>query len=257
MPNSTPTEAYNEAKALQSLGSSSEAIYKTVARALRSRGISGGTVVDVGCGSGGLKPYIADQFSRYIGLDLVKYDGFPQEVEFYQVDLETQTINLPSSLADVAVSVETIEHLENPRAFFREITRIVRPNGYILLTTPNQLSMLSLLTLLIKKRFSSFQDIHYPAHLTALLEIDLQRMAQEAGLEDVSTAFTHSGRVGLTPWHYPKWLSSAFPRLLSDNVLLIGKKPPPQRARKESIDATSVSHNSDETLPLSAKANRK
>jgi cyclopropane fatty-acyl-phospholipid synthase-like methyltransferase len=92
MRNSTPTEAYNEAKALQSLGSSSEAIYEMVARALRSRGISGGTLVDVGCGSGGLRPYVAHQFSRYIGVDLVKYDGFPLELEFYQVDLETQKL---------------------------------------------------------------------------------------------------------------------------------------------------------------------
>jgi hypothetical protein len=87
--------------------------------------------------------------------------------------------------------------------------------------------MLSLLTLLIKKRFSSFQDSHYPSHLTALLEIDLQRMAREARLENVNTSFTHSGRVGFTLWHYPKWLSSAFPRFLSDNVLLIGRKPSP------------------------------
>ncbi len=86
---------------------------------------------------------------------------------------------MPDEAADVVAAVETIEHLENPRAFVRELVRLVKPDGWVIVTTPNQLSLLSLITLLIKHRFSAFQDVHYPAHLTALLEVDLKRIAAE------------------------------------------------------------------------------
>ena len=96
----------------------------------------------------------------------------------------------------------------------------------MLVTTPNQRSFLSLLTLVVKGRFSAFQDVHYPAHLTALLEIDLRRIAAESGFVDVSVKYSRSGRVVLTPWHYPRALAGLTPRACSDNLLLVGTKPP-------------------------------
>jgi 2-polyprenyl-3-methyl-5-hydroxy-6-metoxy-1,4-benzoquinol methylase len=131
---------------------------------------------------------------------------------------------LPDDCADAVVAVETIEHLENPRAFLRELARLAKPGGWVVVTTPNQLSLLSLMTLAIKHRFSAFQDAHYPAHLTALLEIDLKRIASESKLRDVSVAYSQRGRIVFTPWHYPRFLATLFPRALSDNVLLIGRK---------------------------------
>jgi 2-polyprenyl-3-methyl-5-hydroxy-6-metoxy-1,4-benzoquinol methylase len=131
---------------------------------------------------------------------------------------------LSDGSADVVTAVEVIEHLENPRAFVRELARLTKPDGWIVITTPNQLSLLSLLTLVVKKRFSAFQDVHYPAHLTALLEIDLKRIAAECRFVDVAILYSHSGRLILTPWHYPRWLARSFPIYLSDNLLLIGRK---------------------------------
>jgi len=105
------------------------------------------------------------------------------------------------------LAVETIEHLENPWAFMRALVRLARPGGWVIVTTPNQLSALSLITLLAKRRFSSFQDGHYPAHRTALLEVDLRRIAGECALENPEIGYSHSGRVPLTGWHYPAGLA--------------------------------------------------
>jgi hypothetical protein len=103
--------------------------------------------------------------------------------------------------------------------------RLARPGGWVVVTTPNQLSLLSKLTLLLKNQLNAFQDGSYPAHITALLEIDLRRMAAECHLADVRTAFSLRGRVPGTPWHYPAWASRLLPRALSDNVLVLGRKP--------------------------------
>ena len=214
-----------ETRARQRLGISDVAIYSMVNRALDGRHPGGELLLDVGCGAGNLWPIVRDRFSRYIGADTVRYEGFPPDVEFIRIDLDGKEVPLPNHCADVVAAVETIEHLENPRAFLRELVRLARPGGFVIVTTPNQLSLLSLLTLVIKHRFSAFQDVHYPAHLTALLEVDLRRIAAESGLTDVAVEFSHHGRVVLTPWHFPRFLSRFFPLALSDNLVLIGRKP--------------------------------
>jgi 2-polyprenyl-3-methyl-5-hydroxy-6-metoxy-1,4-benzoquinol methylase len=120
--------------------------------------------------------------------------------------------------------VEVIEHLENPRAFVRELARIVRPGGWVVVTTPNQLSALSLLTLAVKGRFSAFQDASYPAHRTALLEIDLRRILAECGLGDLAVTYTALGRLPLSAWHYPEAVARLAPRWLSDNIVIAGRR---------------------------------
>jgi 2-polyprenyl-3-methyl-5-hydroxy-6-metoxy-1,4-benzoquinol methylase len=213
-----------ETRARASLGVSDEAIYRMVAHVLQASRASGGVLLDVGCGAGQLWAYVREHFAHYVGVDAVRYQDFPSAAEFHLVDLDTGRASLPDGCADVVAAVETIEHLENPRAFMRELVRLVKPGGWVIVTTPNQLSLLSLLTLVVKHRFSAFQDVDYPAHLTALLEVDLRRIASECGLADVQINYSLQGRLVLTPWHYPRFLARLFPRTLSDNLLLIGRK---------------------------------
>jgi 2-polyprenyl-3-methyl-5-hydroxy-6-metoxy-1,4-benzoquinol methylase len=213
-----------EQRAILSGGTSNGAVYGLIAETLRSRHQGGGVVLDVGCGRGALRPFVQPIFDRYVGTDLIRYEGFPADCEFRPADLN-QPLPLADSSADAVVAAEIIEHLENPRALMRELVRVTRPGGAVIVTTPNQLSLLSLMTLVAKQRFAMFQDVHYPAHLTALLEIDLRRIAAEAGLADISVRYTCQGRIPKTPWHYPGAISRLWPRGLSDNLLLVGRKP--------------------------------
>lgn len=213
-----------EARARQSLGTSDDAIYRTVADLLDSRGAAG-LLADVGCGTGNLWRALAPRFTRGIGIDAVRYEGLPAGVEFRGADLDRDPLPLADGDADVVAAVETIEHLENPRAFCRELARVARPGGWVVVTTPNQLSLLSIATLAVKQRFSAFQDTAYPAHRTALLEIDLRRIAAECGLREIEVRYTARGRAPLSGAHYPGALARRFPRALSDNVVLIGRRP--------------------------------
>ena len=52
-----------------------------------------------------------------------------------QIDLDAGRVPLPDASAETVVAVETIEHLENPRAFFRELFRLAKPGGTVLVTT--------------------------------------------------------------------------------------------------------------------------
>jgi 2-polyprenyl-3-methyl-5-hydroxy-6-metoxy-1,4-benzoquinol methylase len=211
-----------ESRARLSLGRGHDRIHRTVAELLARRG-AGGTLVDAGCGTGDLWRAAGGRFERCIGLDAVRYAGLPEDVTFRQADLDGR-FPVDTAAADVAAAVEVIEHLENPRAFVRELARITKPGGWIVVTTPNQLSALSLLTLIVKGRFSAFQEGDYPAHRTALLDVDLRRIASECGLEDVEIAFTKWGRLPLSGRHYPDAIAALSPRRFSDNVAMIGRR---------------------------------
>ena len=212
-----------ESRARQSLGQGHGAIHAMAVALLDARGASG-TLADIGCGTGDLWRAARGRFTRGIGVDAVRYAGFPDDLTFVAADLDAGRLPLEDGSSDVTAAVEVIEHLDNPRAFMRELTRVTRQGGWIVVTTPNQLSALSLLTLVLKGRFSAFQDRDYPAHRTALLEIDLCRMAAECGWEEVEIAYSRWGRLPLTPWHYPRGIADLFPRRLSDNLALIGRR---------------------------------
>lgn len=213
-----------EVRARRSRGISNQDILNMVVRALTQRQIAGGCLADVGCGQGDLYEYVHKRVDRYVGIDAVRYEEFPEQAEFCPLDLDSGRIPLPDASADIVAAVEVIEHLENPRDFMRKLVRLVKPGGWVIVTTPNQLSLLSLLTLVVKHRFQAFQDVHYPAHLTALLEVDLTRIAAECGLTRIAIEYSLAGRIPGTGRHYPRWLSRSFPRALSENVLLIGQR---------------------------------
>jgi SAM-dependent methyltransferase len=212
-------------RAKLSEGSSSEAIYQMVVRVLdresHQRNLKPNIIVDVGCGRGNLYSHVKAKCDRYFGVDVFKYEDFPQSLEFKTVNLDSGKVDLPESFADVICSVETIEHLENPRAFVRELVRLVKPNGLIIVTTPNQLSLLSKLTLILKNQFNAFQEAPglYPAHITALLEIDLIRIFTECGLSDIQVAYSNQGRI---PFTSRNWHTLFHGRAFSDNLICTG-----------------------------------
>lgn len=212
-----------EHRARQSLGSSHAAIHRMVGEALAARDVTGGRLVDVGCGGGALWRAVGSRFDAYRGIDAVRYADFPADLEFCLADLDAAEWRVPSGDADVVAAVETIEHLENPWAFTRALVRLARPGGWVVVTTPNQLSALSLLTLVTKQRFSAFQDAQYPAHRTALLESDLRRLAADCGLHDIAVCYTRHGRLPLAGAHYPPVVAGLWPRGLSDNLMIIGR----------------------------------
>jgi 2-polyprenyl-3-methyl-5-hydroxy-6-metoxy-1,4-benzoquinol methylase len=67
--------------------------------------------------------------------------------------LEDLPLSLETASFDVVLSYETVEHVPQPSAFLREIARLLRPGGTLVLTTPNRL----------------WEPVHF---LSALLHLD-------------------------------------------------------------------------------------
>ena len=213
-------------RALISKGISNNMIYTAIERALKDCSLSkDALVIDIGCGRGQLWGTLAPYFARYVGVDIVRHPHFPEQQELVIHNLSQPDIPIENNFAEVVIACEVNPQLENPRLLFRELVRLVKPGGWIVMTNPNLLSALSLLTLVTRQRFNAFQDEAYPLMITPVLEADLLRMAQENGLIESRIFYACSGRIAFTTQRYPKWLWEKFPRVFSDNLGIIARKP--------------------------------
>ena len=117
--------------------------------------------LDIGAGSGRLLKLVRDRFRfTQSGCDYTAQFMKHSDVAVDLVDLDRQPLPYPDSDFDLVTCVETIEHLENFRALFREIHRILRPSGIVIITTPNILNLRSRLRFLTFGFYNMFGPLH-------------------------------------------------------------------------------------------------
>jgi 2-polyprenyl-3-methyl-5-hydroxy-6-metoxy-1,4-benzoquinol methylase len=209
-------------------GISCEPVYKAFEQILLQLDVRG-EVLDFGAGTGTLSQRLQalDRFKSITAVDLMPRPAeIDASVKWQSWDLNN-SINLPDQTFDVILSAEVIEHLENPRAVVREWFRLLHPNGTLIFSTPNNESWRSLLALLFQGHFVGFSDSCYPAHITALLRKDIERILNEAGFSMPKFVFTDVGGIPKLPQIHWQTVSGGILKGLrySDNLIVIAQKP--------------------------------
>jgi len=96
-------------------------------------------IVDVACERGILKRMTPEiPGSRWIGLDWKlqnRWLGLAGYDETHYCNLE-ERILLPDACADIVVSLHTLEHIAGHENAFKELVRILKPKGVLLIGTP-------------------------------------------------------------------------------------------------------------------------
>lgn len=222
----TTLEQQREDASIHSLGISSDLIYKKVLQKIRELKLVHGNILDFGGGKGDFVRMLLSQkdlkFQVYaVDLMHTRIEG----VHWYVQDLNKK-LQVQDQHFDLITCIEVIEHLENPRHVVRDIYHSLKPGGHIILTTPNNESWRSLISYVVRGHFVSFTESSYPAHITSLNRMDIQRILQEAGFKDIQFSFTDFGMVPKVSQFSWQKLSLGVLKGLrySDNIIAIAKK---------------------------------
>lgn len=88
-------------------------------------------VADVGCGTQPMRPYIEAKGCKYIGLDM-----FQNPKNTVDIICSATSIKLPDCSVEHILCTEVIEHVSDIDKVFSEFSRILKPDGYIILSCP-------------------------------------------------------------------------------------------------------------------------
>ena len=105
--------------------------------------VAGKTVLDIGCGNGFLGEHFKSLGAEKVdGCDL-SHEAISKAEKVLnfavECDVETQSLQdvLNGNKYDIVVATELIEHLFTPEDFLENVRSILKPDGVLILTTPN------------------------------------------------------------------------------------------------------------------------
>ncbi|MFC1932407.1 class I SAM-dependent methyltransferase [Chloroflexota bacterium] len=111
--------------------------------------VEGDVILDVGCGAGEFAYHIAPRVSKVVAIDTLEtsieiardFFSLPN-IDFVVGDLFQ--MKFPNYSFDCVLFLETIEHVENPTLYLKEFHRLLKPGGFLIISTPNALSYSSI-----------------------------------------------------------------------------------------------------------------
>jgi SAM-dependent methyltransferase len=108
--------------------------------------LQGHRLLDVGCGDGAFTRVLSMGFSECHGIDV--QDDYLEEFKAQTIaepknkftiqKMDAAKMSFPNAFFDVVVSIETLEHVPNLEASAKEIVRVLKPGGQLLITVPNR-----------------------------------------------------------------------------------------------------------------------
>lgn len=163
-----------------------EQIYEIVMRKFGNR--KDISILDVACGDGALSLRLYDTgFSNIDGIDKELKPSLKGSINIINLDLndyiKMKSFAEYSKRYDLILSIETIEHLENPWEFMRFLNKILKPEGTIILSMPNVNSLRSKISFLIKDRFFQFDEAALKYfHINPISTFEFETISNSLGL---------------------------------------------------------------------------
>lgn len=173
-------------------------------------------IIDIGCGDGFHLELLKDFGNETWQVEGVDADeravkmAHQKGLTVHQGLLEN--LNLPSETYDLAILIQTIEHLAAPPQLLANVRKLLRPGGRVVIVTDNTNSL----------DFSIFKQrhwggYHFPRHWNLFNPQTIHRLAERTGFEvetlttQVSPVnWTYSVRNALTDRNAPNWLIEMF-----------------------------------------------
>ena len=153
--------------------------FKRLMRNLHKRKLTGGSLLEVGCGYGYLLEEANEYFSHRVGTDFS-----PQGVrlasakadEVYEGGIEQIPV---AAKFDCVIATHVIEHVYQPLEFVKQLISHTEPSGTVILAAPD---MGGMLRKVMGHRWPSFK---IPEHVVYFDAVTLSGLMRQAGLIDI------------------------------------------------------------------------
>ena len=155
------------------------ATFKRLMRNLHKRKLTGGSLLEVGCGYGYLLEEAKEYFSPRVGTDFspqgVRLSSAKAD-EVYEGGIE----QVPAAAKfDCVIATHVIEHVYQPLEFVKQLMSHTKPSGTIVLAAPD---MGGMLRKVMGHRWASFK---IPEHVVYFDAVTLSGLMRQAGLINI------------------------------------------------------------------------
>ncbi len=161
-------------------------------------------LLDVGCGDGSLNLLLDGKVRWVVGVDGALSACREARAKGFSVqcaDLNACHLPYRDGIFDAVSCLDVIEHVLDPRHLLRELARVLRPQGILVLTTPNIRAYWHILTLIHGRfpRTSGDPEGYDGGHLHYFTFADVNHLLKEAEF-DVVEEFGLYRWTSLTAW---------------------------------------------------------
>ncbi len=184
------------------------ATFRSLLRNLQKRGMTGGDLLEIGCGYGYLLDEARTLFRRRVATEFSPEAAARARetgAEVFAGGIE----QLPDGvLFDCVVAIQVIEHIYDPVRFMNQLVARVRPGGYVVLATPDIGGSLR------KIMGRSWPSYKVPEHVVYFDYAALGRLMGKAGLSNVGRLpYPHAFPFGLIAGKFGLSLPKALARI--------------------------------------------
>lgn len=147
---------------------------------------TGHDVLDIGCGEGILAATLIRNGNRITGADILPHVANESVLEqYFSVDLNTGIEPMLKALGgktfDRVLLLDIIEHLLQPEPLLRQMQRLLKPGGQLILSVPNIANIIIRLSLLFGRFDYTERGILDKTHVRFFTRKTLKRMLAEIG----------------------------------------------------------------------------
>ncbi len=204
--------------------------------------VSSMVLLDAGCGSGKETPFdYTKRVKLAVGVDLSQKI---QENKTLHVKIVGDICQIPlkNNFIDIVVCQELVEHLKFPQVFFKEVARILKPNGIFIVMTPNLLGWKSLISKMTpypfhiavnKSLYGVTQNDVFPTYYNANTIFTLKNVLSRNGFGIIESRFFEGSPRTLAFWEFFTYLEIYYVRFirrfnclmqLRETIILVAKK---------------------------------